>query len=116
MNVNLETLKSVNGASCTIELTINGKTETVRCWNMDYRDLGRAWIIYVYGIACKFQTGDKVWPAQVTFWPESNKITTLEPVNYSRVNGRRRQYQLVGFESEFVESANRSQHNGGYKN
>jgi hypothetical protein len=116
ITINIETFKSEDGVSGTIDLTINGETQTVDCYNQDLRSKGRAWTIIVGGLACKFQTGTKVWPATITYWPEQNIFTQLGPVNYSRVNGGRRRYQLVGFKNHFTESENRSQHNGGYKN
>lgn len=116
ITTNIETFKSNDGVFGTIDLTINGKTETVPCWNRDLRAQNRGWNMIVSGVACKFLTGNKVWPAQITFWPETGGFTGLNPVGYSRVNGGRRAYQLVGFESEFQNSDIRSQHNGGYKN
>lgn len=116
ITTSIETFKSEDGVSGTIEVTINGKTETLRCWNADLRAKGRAWTVTIYGIACKFQTGDKIWPAQITYWPEQNKFSALEPAGYTRVKGGRRSYQLIGFKSEFQDSNRRSQHNGGYRN
>jgi hypothetical protein len=116
ITANIETFTPTSEYAGLIQVTIDGKTQTVKCWNMDCRDKGRGWAIRIYGIACKFQTGDKVWPAEITYWPERNSFSQLEPQNYSRVNGRRRAYQLVGFESDYQESNRRSQHNGGYRN
>ena len=116
ITANIETFTPTSEYAGLIQVTIDGKTQTVECWNMDLRDKGRAWTIRIYGIACKFQTGDIVWPAEITYWPERNSFSQLEPQNYSRVNGRRRAYQLVGFESDYQESNRRSQHNGGYRN
>jgi len=114
ITTSIETFKSEDGVYGTIDLTINGEIQTVRCLNHDLRSQGRAWTITVFGIACKFQTGNKVWPAKITYWPEKEMFSALSPFNYSRVNGGRRSYQLVGFENHFTKSANRSQHNGGY--
>lgn len=114
MQVHIDTLNIVDLYNATIAVTINGKTETVRCWNKDNRARDRGWYIEIYGIACKFRNGDKVWPAKITYWVEANKFTELQPTNYTRFN-KHINCSLVGFESEFKDSKARSQHNGGYK-
>ncbi len=116
MQVHFDTLKVVDGQNCTIDITINGKTQTVRAWNTDCRDRrDNYWLITIYGIACRFRSGNKVWPAEILYWPLSKKITGLKPRNYTRCN-KPTLVSLAGFESDFEESKVRSQHNGGYRN
>jgi hypothetical protein len=114
MQVHIDTLKLVDGFLGTIDVTINGKTETVQCWNKDARERGRGWYINVNGIACKIGRGVKVWPASVLFNAETGKITNLLPRNYQAYN-RHLHCTLVGFESDHQDKANRSLHNGGYR-
>ena len=114
LKVNIDTLKLTAPHSGTIEVTYGGKTQTVRCWNKDGRQQGRGWYIDIYGLACQFASGKKIWQAKITYWVESNKFTNLEPTNYQRWNGRVR-CVLVGFESEFADHKDRSLHHGGYR-
>lgn len=115
MKVHLNTLNLKDRCFGTIEITINGETQTVNCWSKDSREQGRGWWIDIYGIACKFRNGNKIWPAEITYSVESDKFFDLKPRNYTRYN-KGIYCSLIGFESDFQDSQVRSQHNGGYRN
>lgn len=85
----------------TIEVSAIGKRARVQCYETEK-------CIDIFGLAVRFRTGTKVWPASAVYWKEGGSVNNLRP-NIDKFNGQF--CQLVGFFEDFEESANRSQHN-----
>lgn len=85
----------------TIEITIGKDRRRVNCHaNSESVDL--------FGLAVRFRTGAKVWPASAVYWRKSGNVNNLRP-NIDKFNGQF--CQLLGFFEDYEQSKVRSQHN-----
>ena len=85
----------------TIEISIGNDRRRVNCHQS--RDC-----IDLYGLAVRFRTGAKVWPASAVYWLKSGNVNNLRPM-IDKFNGQF--CQLLGYFEDHEQSKHRSQHN-----
>lgn len=96
-----KTAKTVEYDMHSIEVTIAGDRREVRCHPSDKN-------VSVFGLAVKFQTGEKIWPASAIYWIEKGTVNNIRP-NIDKFSGQN--CRLVGYMSDFEQSSTRSMHN-----
>lgn len=117
MQVHAETLKVTDRRSYTVgkgknakvrefdchevEITIKGDRRAVPCSVFDG-------CITILGLAVRFPTGTKVWPAKAIYWLESGNVNNLRP-NIDKFHNQN--CSLVGFFADFADKTCRSRHN-----
>lgn len=86
----------------TVEITLQGKTKRVRCYQSGDR-------ITAFDVGVKYKTGTKVWHGSVTHWIE--KGTENVDGGFDNRASRSRIATIVGFYSDVAE-AHTSKRNG----
>lgn len=118
MQVHIETLKVSERASYTSGKGKNAKTiefdrHTVEVTiGQDRRAVPCSAIcnnaVTIYGLAVRFRTGAKVWPASAVYWLQGGHVNNLRP-NIDKFNGQF--CTLVGYMADFEDEPVRSRHN-----
>jgi hypothetical protein len=88
------------GERYSVEITIRGDRRRVVCGDI-YQDSFR-----IYGLAVRFQNGEKVWRGEATYLISKNKVINLLPCI-----DKRGQFSLVGYFKDFDGKKIISQHN-----
>jgi len=97
--------ETYDAAARSIEVSIGNDRRTVRASRIGE---GREARIHVSGLAVRFPTGLKVWPAGACHWIEGNHTNGLRAQIDKRGSNNVR---LVGFFADFANKPTKSDHN-----